>query len=259
MSSINPVFLFPHALETRAADLGRAFVASLTLGSGQFCTNPGLVIAQDGPELDAFVAAAADAVAASTPTTMLTPNIADSYGKGVDALSAAADEVARGTVTDAPNAGRAALFSTDAATFLDRDVLQAEVFGASALVVRCTSAEQVAAVARALEGQLTATIHADAADHADAGRLLRVLELKAGRILFDGWPTGVEVGHAMVHGGPYPATSDSRSTSVGSLAIERFLRPVAYQDVPAALLPSAIADGNPDGIWRRVDGQLSRD
>lgn len=259
MSSVNPVFLFPHALGTRAAELGRAFVASLTLGSGQFCTNPGLVIAQDGPGLDAFVAAAAEAVASSTPTTMLTPNIADSYDKGVDALSAAADEVARGTVSDAPNTGRAALFHTDASTFFDRDVLQAEVFGASALVVRCTSADQVADVARALEGQLTATIHADASDHADAGRLLRVLELKAGRILFNGWPTGVEVGHAMVHGGPHPATSDSRSTSVGSLAIERFLRPVAYQDVPAALLPSAIADGNPDGIWRRVDGLLSRD
>ncbi|KIQ16980.1 aldehyde dehydrogenase (NADP(+)) [Rhodococcus sp. MEB064] len=259
MSSINPVFLFPHALQTRAADLGRAFVGSLTLGSGQFCTNPGLVIAQDGPGLDAFVAAAADAVAESAPTTMLTPNIAASYGKGVEALGSAASEVARGRATDAPNAGRAALFSTDATTFLGQDVLQTEVFGSSGLVVRCASAEQVTAVARALEGQLTATIHADAADHADAGRLLHVLELKAGRILFDGWPTGVEVGHAMVHGGPYPATSDSRSTSVGSLAIERFLRPVAYQDVPTALLPSAIADGNPDGIWRRIDGQLSRD
>ncbi len=114
-------------------------------------------------------------------------------------------------------------------------------------------------VAQNIEGQLTATVHADESDYDDAGQLMSVLELKVGRILFDGWPTGVEVGHAMVHGGPYPATSDSRSTSVGSRAIERFLRPVAYQDVPKSLLPSAIADGNPDHLWRRIDGQLTAD
>jgi alpha-ketoglutaric semialdehyde dehydrogenase len=133
------------------------------------------------------------------------------------------------------------------------------VFGASSLIVRCTDAQQVRDVAALLEGQLTATIHADESDHTEAGKLLSVLELKAGRILFDGWPTGVEVGHAMVHGGPFPATSNSRTTSVGSLAIERFLRPVSYQDVPKSLLPTAIADGNPEGIFRRIDGQLTQD
>lgn len=138
-------------------------------------------------------------------------------------------------------------------------MLQQEVFGASSLVVKCRDAEQVRAVAARLEGQLTATVHADEEDLDEAGRLLSVLELKAGRILFDGWPTGVEVGHAMVHGGPYPATSDSRTTSVGSLAIERFLRPVAYQDVPPSLLPTAVADGNPEQLWRRIDGRLTRD
>ena len=161
--------------------------------------------------------------------------------------------------TDAPNACRAALFVTDADSFLASEVEQQEVFGASSLVVKCTDAQQVRDVAALLEGQLTATIHVDDADHSEAGKLLEVLELKAGRILFDGWPTGVEVGHAMVHGGPFPATSNSATTSVGSLAIERFLRPVAYQDVPKALLPSAIADGNPEGIWRRIDGQLTQD
>jgi NADP-dependent aldehyde dehydrogenase len=115
------------------------------------------------------------------------------------------------------------------------------------------------AVAAGLEGQLTATVHAEESDYQVAAELLPVLELKAGRILFNGWPTGVEVGHAMVHGGPYPATSDSRTTSVGARAIERFLRPVCYQDVPDALLPSVIADGNPDGVWRRIDGQLTHD
>ncbi|HEY9313648.1 aldehyde dehydrogenase (NADP(+)) [Williamsia sp.] len=259
MSSINPVFILGEALSTRGAELGKAFVGSLTLGSGQFCTNPGLVIAVDGPGLDAFVEAAGAAVAASSPTPMLTPNIANSYSEGVQALANASTVEARAAATDAPNTCGAAVFSTDAETFLASDVLQQEVFGSASLIVRCADAQQVRHVASALEGQLTATVHADDADLDDAGRLLGVLELKVGRILFDGWPTGVEVGHAMVHGGPYPSTSDARSTSVGSLAIERFLRPVAYQDVPAALLPPAIADGNPDNLWRRIDGRLIQD
>ncbi|ABG95590.1 aldehyde dehydrogenase (NAD+) [Rhodococcus jostii RHA1] len=258
MSSINPVFVLENALATRGADLGRAFVGSLTLGSGQFCTNPGLVIAVDGPGLAEFVAAANAAVAEAVPTPMLTPVIAGSYADGVAALEGAATVEARGVESDAPNSCRAALFSSDADTFLGSEVLQQEVFGSSSLIVKCRDAEQVRAVAAQLEGQLTATVHVDDADLDEAGRLLPVLELKAGRILFNGWPTGVEVGHAMVHGGPHPATSDSRTTSVGSLAIERFLRPVAYQDVPSSLLPAAIADGNPDQLWRRIDGRLTQ-
>lgn len=259
MSSINPVFVLDNALENRGADLGRAFIGSLTLGSGQFCTNPGLVIAVDGPGLNSFIEAAQVAVSETTPTTMLTPNIAASYASGVETLSKSATELARGAETDAPNACRAALFVTDADSFVTSEVEQEEVFGASSLIVKCTDAQQVRDVAALLEGQLTATIHVDSEDHTEAGKLLSILELKAGRILFDGWPTGVEVGHAMVHGGPFPATSNSATTSVGSLAIERFLRPVAYQDVPTALLPSAIADGNPDKIWRRIDGTLTQD
>ncbi|MFW0797188.1 aldehyde dehydrogenase (NADP(+)) [Gordonia sp. CPCC 205515] len=258
MSSINPVYPLPGALRAGAADLGRAFIGSLTLGSGQFCTNPGLVIAVDSPDLDTFIEAAAEAVAASTPTAMLTPNIARSYANGVDDFTGAATVVARGTDTTEPNTCRAALFVTDADTFLGSETLQQEIFGSSSLIVKSRDAQQVREVTAKLEGQLTATIHTDDTDHAEAGDLLQILELKAGRILFNGWPTGVEVGHAMVHGGPFPATSDSRTTSVGSLAIERFLRPVAYQDVPTALLPSAIADGNPDQIWRRIDGELTR-
>lgn len=259
MSSINPVFLLENALSTRAADLGKAFAASLTMGSGQFCTNPGLVIAVDGPGLDTFIDAARDALAQSAPTPMLTPNIAKSYADGVSELSGAAELVARGQDSQGGTVCQAALFATDAASFVSSEVLQAEVFGASSLVIRCADTDEVASVAAQLEGQLTATIHADDADVTEAARLLPVLELKAGRILFNGWPTGVEVGYAMVHGGPFPATSDSRTTSVGAKAIERFLRPVAYQDVPKALLPSAIADGNPDRIWRLIDGRLSQD
>lgn len=258
MSSINPVFLLDGALSTRGAELGKAFIGSLTMGSGQFCTNPGLVIAVDGPGLDAFVAAAREAVSAAPATPMLTPNIAGSYASGVESLAAAAELVARG-VEGSETCGQAALFTTDAKSFLASEDLQAEVFGASSLIVRCADAAEVAVVAQGIEGQLTATVHADDSDGDAARELLPLLELKAGRILFNGWPTGVEVCHAMVHGGPFPATSDSRTTSVGARAIERFLRPVAYQDVPKALLPSAIADGNPEQIWRRIDGRLSQD
>jgi len=258
MSSINPVFPLPGALSERGAELGAAFAGSLTLGSGQFCTNPGLVVAVDGPELEGFLNAAAEAVAAAAQTPMLTPGIARSYEESVAALAERPDVevLARGQESNAPQSCRAALLSTDAASFLGSEGLDAEVFGASSLVVRCRDAAQVREVAAALEGQLTATVHATEADHPEAATLLSTLERKAGRILFNGWPTGVEVGHAMVHGGPFPSTSDSRTTSVGTAAIDRFLRPVAYQDVPAALLPSAVADGNPEGIWRRVDGEL---
>lgn len=259
MSSINPVFLLDGALNSRGAELGKAFVGSLTMGSGQFCTNPGLVIAVDGPGLTSFVAAATEALAASPATPMLTPNIARNYNSGVESLSEAAELIGRGLEAGSENCGQAALFTTDAASFLASNALQAEVFGSSSLIVRCADADEVRAVADGIEGQLTVTVHADESDLDAAAELLPVLELKAGRILFDGWPTGVEVCHAMVHGGPFPATSDSRTTSVGSRAIERFLRPVCYQDLPKSLLPSAIADGNPDNLWRRIDGQLRQD
>jgi len=177
---------------------------------------------------------------------------------GVATLTESAAVVGRGETSASETSCSAALFATDAKSFLASEDLQAEVFGSSSLLVRCADAAEMHAVAQGIEGQLTATVHADESDLDEAGRLLPLLELKAGRILFDGWPTGVEVCHAMVHGGPFPATSDSRSTSVGARAIERFLRPVAYQDVPKSLLPKAIADGNPEHLWRRIDGQLTQ-
>lgn len=256
MSSINPVFLLPAALHARAEALAAGFVSSLTLGAGQFCTNPGLVIALAGAGLDRFIAAAGKAVGTAPAATMLTPGIAGAYGRGVAALeeSAAVTEVARGA-EGGPNSCRPALFVTDATAFLREPALSHEVFGASSLVVRCADPEEMRAVAGALEGQLTATLHLEPADHALAVTLLPILEDKAGRILANGWPTGVEVCHAMVHGGPFPATSDPRSTSVGTLAIRRFLRPVCYQDLPDALLPAAVRAGNPLGLPRLVDGR----
>lgn len=257
MSSINPVYLLPGALAERAEALGAAFVASLTQGAGQFCTNPGLVIALEGPDLDRFAAAAAVALADSAPAVMLTPGIHQAYAAGLAALGAhgAVEMLATAPAAEGPNLGHGALFSTTADAFLSDAALAAENFGASSLLVRCPDVATLRRVSEALEGQLTATLHLAEADHPIAGELIPVLERKAGRILVNGWPTGVEVTHAMVHGGPFPATSDSRSTSVGGLAIRRFLRPVCYQDMPDDLLPDALKPANPLGLRRLVNGR----
>ncbi|MFD2665841.1 aldehyde dehydrogenase (NADP(+)) [Halomonas halophila] len=257
MSSINPVFLLPEALQARGQALGEAFVGSLNMGAGQFCTNPGLVIAVKGEALDAFVASAAEAVKGSAAQTMLTPGIHDAYVQGVDGLvaSSKAREIARGNAGDGPNACQTGLFVASAEDFMSDEALQAEVFGATSLVVECADLDEVKRVAESLEGQLTATLQMDDADLDAARALLPTLERRAGRVMANGWPTGVEVCHAMVHGGPYPATSDSRTTSVGSAAIHRFLRPVCYQNLPQGLLPEALRDGNPAGVSRLVDGQ----
>ncbi|WP_159992597.1 aldehyde dehydrogenase (NADP(+)) [Roseomonas sp. 18066] len=259
MSSINPVFLMPAALEEKAEALGKAFVGSLTMGAGQFCTNPGLVLAVEGPALERFLAAASEAVAAAAPQVMLTPGILQAYERGTAQLagSSRVTKLAEGQPAKACT-GSAALFSASAADFLADPHLQEEVFGSSSLVLRCKDLAEMKALAEKLEGQLTATLHLVDADTEAARALLPTLERRAGRILANGWPTGVEVCHAMVHGGPFPATSDGRSTSVGTLAISRFLRPVCYQDLPAALLPEALRDGNPLGLWRRLDGALGR-
>jgi NADP-dependent aldehyde dehydrogenase len=257
MSSINPVILLPGALAKRAAAIGEAFSASLTLGAGQFCTNPGLVLAIDGPDLEAFVAGASQAISKCPASTMLSPGIHKAYVEGVAALQANASvtAVARGQEAEGYK-GQAALFSTTAEAFIRDHSLRDEVFGSSSLLVRCKDVNELVAVIDNLEGQLTAAIHAEAEDHADAGKLIPHLERKAGRILFNGFGTGVEVCHAMVHGGPFPSTSDSRTTSVGSLAIMRFVRPVSYQDFPAELLPPEVKDENPYRIPRRVNGKL---
>ncbi|HEV3381825.1 MAG TPA: aldehyde dehydrogenase (NADP(+)) [Trebonia sp.] len=262
MSSVNPVFLLPGRLSSAAGDVAAGFAGSLTLGAGQFCTNPGIVVGIDGPDLDRFVAAAAEAVGAATSAPMLTRRIASSYRSGSERLAehSGTQVVARAAAPAEETWGAAELVTTTAEEFMASRDLQNEVFGATALVVRVSSEQQLLDVARALEGQLTAAVHTESpVDEPLAARLLPILERKVGRILFNGWPTGVEVVHSMVHGGPYPATSDSRTTSVGTLAMDRFLRPVAYQDIPDALLPSAVQDSNPDGVLRLVDGTYTRD
>jgi 2,5-dioxopentanoate dehydrogenase len=257
MSSVNPVLLFPAALAARAEALGKGYVGSLTMGSGQFCTNPGVVVALAGPDLDRFAEVAGQALTEAQPQVMLTSGIHQAYDKGVAALSnhPAVAELGRGAEGTGCNRGRAALFATSATEFIGNPELAHEVFGAASIIVRAETMDEVRAVLEAMEGQLTATLHLDDADVELARPLLPLLERKAGRILANGWPTGVEVSTAMVHGGPFPATSDPRSTSVGTAAIERYLRPVCYQDLPDVLLPKALRSDNPLGLPRVVDGE----
>ncbi len=258
MSSINPVFMLPGALAANGAALAQGFVDSLTLGVGQFCTNPGLVLGLRGAAFDQFAEAAAAALKAKGAGTMLTPGIHKAYVSGVEKMSTVGGVrlLGQGSQEGAGCAAQASLYACDASTYLSTPALEDEIFGPAALLVACNDEAEMLALAEHLEGQLTATVHAVAADRAHAAGLLPVLERKAGRILFNGFPTGVEVSHAMVHGGPFPATSDSRSTSVGASAIDRFARPVCYQNVPQDLLPDALADQNPLKLARLVDGSM---
>lgn len=259
MSSINPVILFPAAAKARGGELGKAYVGSLTMGAGQFCTNPGLVIALEGSDLDAFLASAADALVGSAPQQMLTPGIHAAFEEGVEALAghSQVETVARGLEKTGPTQARSAVFRTSAAAFTNDPVLGHEVFGSSSLVVTAKDLDEVARILRGMEGQLTATLLFDEADEELVAPLVSLLGQKCGRILANGWPTGVEVCHAMVHGGPFPATSDTRTTSVGALAIMRFLRPVCYQNLPDRLLPPALRQENPYGAPRRIEGVLT--
>jgi len=257
MGSINPVILLPGALRSRAEEIATGFVGSLSMGAGQFCTNPGLVIGIEGSDLDRFATAAAKALAEVEPAVMLTPKIHDAYVAGVDAQSGrnGVECLGRGAAGGGKTCARGVLFSAPADTVLTDPDLATEIFGPASLLLRCKDEAELVDVLEHLEGQLTAALHLEGTGTALARRLLPILERKAGRILANGWPTGVEVCHAMVHGGPYPATSDSRSTSVGSRAIERFLRPICYQNLPDVLLPDALKHDNPLGLLTRIDGK----
>lgn len=261
MSSINPVFLLPNALSERGEKIAQGLIDSVTLGTGQFCTKPGIVIAMDGAEFDRFQQAAEKAIAAKSATTMLNSGIHNAYEQGTAkwAGEEKVNPLAKGQpAPPASCTGQAMLFATNAQHFLATPALMEEVFGPASLLIACKSAEELIAVANHISGQLTATLQLAKGDMDLAQRLLPVLERKAGRILVNGFPTGVEVSYAMVHGGPSPSTSDSRVTSVGATAIDRFLRPVCYQDFPAELLPEPLRDGNPLHLWRLIDGKLQQ-
>ena len=238
LGSVNPTFLLPAALKARGAQIAAGWVGSLTQGAGQFCTNPGLVIAIDGPEIDAFERAAAAGLAGVAAQTMLTDGIAQAYRDGQARISAAPGVTVLVETESGARQANPNLYSVPSDAFRQTHALGEEVFGPLGLVVRAKDEADLLALAAGVEGQLTCTLHLDTADHPLAQRLLPVLERKAGRILANGFPTGVEVADAMVHGGPYPASTNFGATSVGTLSIRRWLRPVCYQNIPDDLLPA---------------------
>jgi NADP-dependent aldehyde dehydrogenase len=263
MSSTNPVFVLPGALRERGDSLASGLFASFTLGAGQFCTKPGMVFLPADSAAHSFGKKLQELVSGSAEFRLLTPGIRSSY------LSAIAGRKKQATVkpvAEAVNAGAGAglpvgavVFETDARSFLASSGLDGEIFGPTTLLVQNSSREQLLEIARGLEGHLTATILGTEQDLREYADLVGILEHKVGRLVFNGFPTGVEVSDAMVHGGPYPATSDGRTTSVGSLAILRFARPVCYQSFPDDVLPEELKDANPLGIWRMIDGRVTRE
>lgn len=263
MGSVNPVFVLPGALKERGEKIAEGLAASVTMGVGQFCTNPGLVISLQNDDIQGFVSKAAEKIGQTAPGNMLYPAICNAYGQGIARLQSTQGVRQEHEITTQANASlgqaNAAIFSTQAETFLNNPELAHEVFGPSTLLVMCKTPDEMAAVAQGLEGQLTATIHGTPDDLREYHKLISVLETKVGRLLFNGFPTGVEVCPSMQHGGPYPATTDSRTTSVGTAAIFRFARPVCYQDLPSDLLPPELQDANPRNLWRLVDNSLSKE
>jgi NADP-dependent aldehyde dehydrogenase len=259
MGSTNPVFILPRALRERKENIAKDLAASVTLGVGQFCTNPGLVFYQD--QQQNFADSFAKVLQETTPGVMLTSYIQEAYQAGVSKLSKTkgVKTLVEGKVKGEGCYAPAYLFQSTADTFLNDHTLEEEVFGPSTLSITVDSREQLLKVANQLGGHLTATLHATEEDLIEYKDLISVLEQKVGRLILNGYPTGVEVTHAMVHGGPFPATTDSRSTSVGTDAIKRFARPVCYQNFPQSLLPDELKDDNPLAILRMVNGKWTRD
>ena len=259
MSSLNPVFLLPGAVKEHGARIAEGLSGSVTLGVGQFCTKPGLIFGLQNAEFDQFQQALARVLEAVAPATMLHSAICEAYHDGSRraATASGVTVLARSAAAAQPTGtqGEATILRTDLGTFRTNPELAEEVFGPFAILISIRTLGEFEEVARSLEGQLTATVHGTVEDLSQAGGLLRLLEQKAGRLIINGFPTGVEVCPSMHHGGPFPATTDARFTSVGTAALYRFVRPVCYQDFPAALLPEALRDANPLHLWRMVDGE----
>jgi NADP-dependent aldehyde dehydrogenase len=256
MSSTNPLFILPGALRERGEAIASGLVASLTLGVGQFCTKPGLVFVDEGPQGDTFVARIVEAAGKVNRGTLLTAAIAETYRSGVERRSGKVRLLAGGVAAPACGAD-IAVFETESSNLTEE--LIDELFGPTVLIVRSRGMNDRLRFAVRMPGQLTATLHGTAADLRDAAELIDVLQTRVGRVLFNGFPTGVEVSHAMVHGGSYPATSDCRFTSVGTLSIRRFAKPVCFQNFPDEGLPDELQDRNPLNILRLVNGSPTRD
>jgi NADP-dependent aldehyde dehydrogenase len=257
MGSINPVVILPGALHEKSAEIASGLQNSVTLGVGQFCTNPGLVFLPQSDEGNQFMDALTQSLKEAAPGVMLTEGISKAYQSGLQKLEEAG---AKNQVRVNASEGQAgaALSETSAAQLSEKPELMEEVFGPATLVVRYETSDELREALQSVEGQLTATLHATSEELATNADLVALLEDKAGRLLFGGFPTGVEVAPSMVHGGPYPATGDGRSTSVGTRAIFRFVRPVCWQNFPDSALPDELKNENPLGIMRLTDGELAR-
>jgi NADP-dependent aldehyde dehydrogenase len=261
MGSTNPVFILPGALQERTDAIIQGLVNSINLGVGQFCTCPGLIFGVEDSQFHAFQSKLAAAFEQSAPATMLHPGILKGYEQSlarVRGVKGVAEKLSAKTADSSKTEASPVLFETDASIWLGSEALAQEVFGPSAIIVRGKSEDELLRVAHALPGSLTATVHGTPDDLKQYRQLIAVLEGKAGRLLFNGYPTGVEVSSAMHHGGPYPATGDAKFTSVGTAAIFRFLRPICYQGFPNEALPLELQDENPRKIWRTIDGQLTQ-
>ena len=262
MGSINPVFILPEALKTRGKEIAAGLGDSITLGSGQFCTNPGLVLVEkDSEGYGGFQEHAKEKISNSMASAMLTSGISGAYEDGILKFSniEGVSELAKGTAGEGANAGIPQIFVTNSETFLAHKELSEELFGPSSLLVTARDKNEIIGLAQKLEGHLTATIHGTEGDLKAYRQLIGILERKVGRIIINGFPTGVEVCPSMIHGGPFPATTDSSTTSVGTLAIYRFTRPVCYQGFSEMLLPNELKDSNPSAIHRLVNGQLTKE
>ena len=256
MGSVNPVFLLKGAVTERREEIAKGLHASVTLGVGQFCTNPGLIFIEKGEAATKFYDVLTPLMKTTAPGPMLTAGILAGYKKELAVFMAVRGVSTLVQVESGANKAGAVLLTCDAKTFMDQPELLNEVFGPATLVVECASGADMEAAARRLDGQLTATIHGTAPDLRDHQDLIGVLETKVGRLVCNGFPTGVEVDHAMQHGGPYPATGDGRTTSVGTRAIERFARPVCFQDFPDEALPKELQSTNPLGLLRLMEGRM---
>ena len=266
MGSVNPVFLFENALILRGDALATQLADSVTLGVGQFCTNPGLIIGVESDSFNGFLNSFKTKMQAKMPAPMLHQGIADNYKKGLSTVSEMGNQVVLEHLTVASDGnalnGTPSVAVVNGAAFLKNKALHHEVFGPFSLVVKCKNLGEMKKIIDQLEGQLTATLMAEPSDLSIKSKqnpLIQAISEKCGRLIMNNAPTGVEVTHAMQHGGPYPSTTDARFTSVGTSAILRFVRPLCFQNFPNDLLPDALKEGNPLSIWRKVDGNLTKD
>ena len=261
MGSVNPVVILPENLKENGKALATSYAGSITLGTGQFCTNPGLIIGMEGEELTNFTSNLSKEIEKIAPSTMLNKGIAENYNKRIDSLlkEKGVKQEGQASRDNSPNKGVPTVASATGKDFIKNPLLHEEIFGPFSLVVKCADKEELGNVIEALKGQLTVTVLGNQKDLPVFNAEIESLKEICGRIIFKGVPTGVEVCHSMFHGGPFPATTDNRFTSVGTDAIKRFVRPMCFQDAPEYLLPDELKNDNPVNIWRKIDGVFTRD